>query len=342
MCMKDGKCTKRFPYKFLNDMQTGKDGYPSYHRRSPGRGGHVANVKKRGQEINVDNHFVVPYSPVLCRIFNAHINVEICNSVRSIKYVLKYVHKGSDQAVFCIEGNTVEAMFDEVKMFQTGHYIFTSEALWRIFESPVHDHHLVVTHLDIHLKNGQRIFFDEATAAERPAVLPRTKLLAFFELCQHGDFAKTLLNVAVPRYYTWQQSKKKFQRRKVVKAVYGWNDVKLSDTLGQVYVIHPNNQECFYLKLLLHIVCGPMSFADLKTHNGEVCETFRLACQHRGLLESDEHWDSALTEASASQSPRKIRSLFAIIISQCHVSVPKDLYPRHHENMLKTFSNMHS
>ena len=137
----------------------------------------------------------------------------------------------------------------------------------------------------------------------------------------------------MPRYYTRQPSKKKFQRRKVDKAIHGWNDVKSSDMLGQVYVIHPNNQECFYSRLPLHIVHGPTSFADLKTHNGEVCETFRLAYQCRGLLESNEHWDLALMEASASQSPRKICSLFATIISQCHVSAPKDLYLRHRENM---------
>ncbi|KAK3747100.1 hypothetical protein RRG08_046487 [Elysia crispata] len=29
-----------------------------------------------------------------------HLNVEICSSVKSIKYVLKYVHKASDQANF--------------------------------------------------------------------------------------------------------------------------------------------------------------------------------------------------------------------------------------------------
>ena len=89
--------------------------------------------------------------------------MKICNAVRSIKYVMKYMHKGSDQAVFSVEGNTIEARFDEVKMFQTGCYIFTSEALWRIFEFPVHDHHLAVTHLDIHVENGQRVFLNEAT-----------------------------------------------------------------------------------------------------------------------------------------------------------------------------------
>lgn len=35
-------------------------------------------------EIEMDNKLVVPDSPVLSRTFQAHINVEVCNSVQSI------------------------------------------------------------------------------------------------------------------------------------------------------------------------------------------------------------------------------------------------------------------
>ena len=71
VCMKDGKCTKRFHHEFLNETQIGEDGYLSYRCQSPGYGSHVAKAKRRGQEINIDNRFMIPYSPVLCRIFNA-------------------------------------------------------------------------------------------------------------------------------------------------------------------------------------------------------------------------------------------------------------------------------
>lgn len=37
---------------------------------------------------------VVPYDPVLLRIFIAHINIEITNVVKFIKYVGKYITKG--------------------------------------------------------------------------------------------------------------------------------------------------------------------------------------------------------------------------------------------------------
>ncbi|XP_018496310.2 uncharacterized protein LOC108864686 [Galendromus occidentalis] len=63
--MKDGFCTKRYPRELLAETMTGNDGYPLCRRRSAEDGG-----------IEVDNRWIVPYSPILSKIFKAHINVE--------------------------------------------------------------------------------------------------------------------------------------------------------------------------------------------------------------------------------------------------------------------------
>ncbi|GFT65251.1 ATP-dependent DNA helicase PIF1 [Trichonephila clavipes] len=99
-CMKDGRCTKRYPQDFLKETQTVKNGYPLYHRRKPEDGGFSTVIKVRHSEVVVDNRWIFPYFPLLSRIFCAHINVEYCNSIKSIKYVCKYIDKGSDMAVF--------------------------------------------------------------------------------------------------------------------------------------------------------------------------------------------------------------------------------------------------
>jgi len=90
-----------------------------------------------------------------------------------------------------------------------------------------------------------------------------------------------------------------------------------SNVIGRVYTIHPSNAECSYLQMLLHEVHGPKSFDDLKTANGHLRETYREACQLRGLLESDNHWMNTMEEAASSQMPQQLRQLFAIIISTC-------------------------
>ena len=47
------------------------------------------------QQITVNNIWVVPYPSLLYKTFNAHINIEICNSV-VIKYLCKFINKASD------------------------------------------------------------------------------------------------------------------------------------------------------------------------------------------------------------------------------------------------------
>ena len=102
-CMIDGKCSKRYPRALLSNTITGNDGYPSYRRRSVEDGGKLATLQMRKGEIEVDNRWIVPYSPLLSKTFKAHINVEYCNSVKSIKYICKYVNKGTDMAVFTVQ-----------------------------------------------------------------------------------------------------------------------------------------------------------------------------------------------------------------------------------------------
>lgn len=114
-CMQDGRCTKRYPKGLVDETVTGHDGYPLYRRRSRDNGGFTVEKRVSGQQVTLDNRWVVPYSPVLSRAFQAHINVEMCNSVESIKYICKYINKGSDQATFALRNE-----HDEVTRFQSG------------------------------------------------------------------------------------------------------------------------------------------------------------------------------------------------------------------------------
>lgn len=41
---------------------------------------------------------MVPYNTYLSQRYNAHINVEVCATVKSVKYIYKYIFKGHDRA----------------------------------------------------------------------------------------------------------------------------------------------------------------------------------------------------------------------------------------------------
>jgi hypothetical protein len=94
-CQPDGEdqkpCLKNFPKKWRPETIANVDGYPHYRRRHDGR-----RVQRGNQWC--DNSHVVPYNAYLSLKFDAHINVEVCGSLKSVKYLFKYIHKGHDRA----------------------------------------------------------------------------------------------------------------------------------------------------------------------------------------------------------------------------------------------------
>ena len=101
-CMEDGKCTKKFPKDFTK-VTMECDGYPQYRRRDDGK-----YVMKNG--VPLDNRHIVPYNPYLSKKYNAHINVEICSTINSCKYLYKYVYKGPDMASIHVVDNQGDAL----------------------------------------------------------------------------------------------------------------------------------------------------------------------------------------------------------------------------------------
>jgi hypothetical protein len=100
-CMQDKFCTKNYPRDFLNETVTDENGYPRYRRRNTG----TYLIRNK----NIDNRWVVPYNPFLSTKYNCHINVEICSTIKAIKYIHKYIYKGSDRAICQIQKNELQS-----------------------------------------------------------------------------------------------------------------------------------------------------------------------------------------------------------------------------------------
>lgn len=94
-CMIEKKCKSNYPKDFRSTTALNPNGYPSYKRPENDR-----TIKKKVNkvEVNIDNRNIVPFNPFLLLTFDAHINVEVCSSIQSIKYLFKYINKGNDRA----------------------------------------------------------------------------------------------------------------------------------------------------------------------------------------------------------------------------------------------------
>ena len=140
-CQSDGKCSKNFPKSFADSTNICVNGYPVYRRRNDGR-----YVTVRGCKL--DNRWVVPYNKLLSLKYRAHINVEACSSIKSVKYLFKYVYKGHD----CINLEISEKYnHDEVKSYLDARCVSAPEAIWRLSEYELHGKSHSVIRLLVHL-----------------------------------------------------------------------------------------------------------------------------------------------------------------------------------------------
>src|SRR5882762_8566521 len=146
------RCTKRFPKDFCQETSFGGDGYPEYARPNNGRS---FSKQSRGQLHVFTNKDVVPYNPLLLARYDCHINVEVCASIKAVKYIHKYIYKGPDRATVQV-GNV-----DEIKDYIDAHYVGPAEACWHIFECHMHQELPTVYRLSVHLENQQMVYFQE-------------------------------------------------------------------------------------------------------------------------------------------------------------------------------------
>ncbi|PWZ11729.1 ATP-dependent DNA helicase PIF1 [Zea mays] len=309
-CTKGRKlCKNHYPQPFSNTTLQGKDSYPIYRRCDP-------------------------YNPYLLHLFNCHINVEACGSIKAVKYLFKYIYKGHDRASFVMrDASKADDGVDEIKQYRDARWVTPPEALWRIYGFELGQISPPVMQLQLHLPNMHMVAFHEWQMVERVINLPgvdRSMLTAYFEANMLHEEACGILYRDFPEWCTWQSGKGKvWQRRK-------------RDTGGQVGRIvsaHPAEGEHYYLRVLLNHVTGAASYVDLRTVDGVTLPTFREAIERRGLLELDNTLDECLTERALFQMPSALRWLFDTILVYCEPSDVAVLWQKHKDSMSEDYQH---
>ena len=193
----------------------------------------------------------------------------------SVRYITKYVFKGHDHT---IAGLANDQNRDEIKEYMDARYIGSVESCWHMFEFPMHVLKPTVYRLSVHLEDQQLVYYnpdDNPDDVLERGANKETQLTAWFKINQSNPDARNTTYQNFPQ--TWVYDSK----RKV------WKPRQQGQAIGRMYFASPSSGERFYLRLLLTIVTGATSFANLRTVNNFPYNTFKEACLALGLLEDD-------------------------------------------------------
>jgi len=312
-------CQKNFPKAFSPETIVHEDRYPEYRRRDNNDSFSVAKPGSPGDTVTRDNRWVVPYNPFLLRKYQSHMNVEVCATVQAVKYIHKYVYKGSDRTT-AVVGSTN----DEITRYVSGRYIGPTEAYWRIFEFPTHQEWPPVHQLPVHLKCQHTIYFsDDLSASQVTSRMnnTRSKLMGFFFYNEQFTDGRQYLYSEFPAHYVWQTDTRTWKTRQRSEGV----------AIGRMYHCNPVSGERYYLRLLLTSVRGPRSFEELYMVDGVRHASYHTACIARGLAEDDQEWFHCFDEAILFTSARGLRTLFLTGLRQRMIAEPQEIWARYRD-----------
>ena len=116
-------------------------------------------IAKHRHKVVADNSLIVPYNPYLSLTFNSHINVEVCSTVKCIKYLFKDCYKGHDCAMIGYKDGNKEIQYDEIEKYIHARYVYPPKAMHRLLEFPMHEQSHAKYRLAVHLPNQQQICY---------------------------------------------------------------------------------------------------------------------------------------------------------------------------------------
>ncbi|KAK0425693.1 hypothetical protein QR680_009326 [Steinernema hermaphroditum] len=350
------RCTRGYPKRACPISTIDEQGNVTY-RRDPHRkfrktvttyetvtlpNGNRTEVEKKNVWKTFDSRTIVPYNPYLLLKYGSHINVEYCSSIEAVRYIHKYIFKGSEYCFVGLKGGRqvamnipsadghppqhpaardgIEVHYDEAEEVDLFRALSAHEAYLRIMEVQITETSHFVDFLPVHLEGKRCVTFRDGAGDGEivDQLLKDSKLDAFFDFWKENDKQPKRLREEEMTYpvfaekYRFDLQTRKWQKRK-----------KNIPVIARVQAVPLHKEDLFAMRALLMVVRGPKSFEHLKGS----FESYSTRAADMGLIESAEFWDKYLDEVvKFAKRPKDIRAAFARLVTMgCHPR-PKDCY----------------
>eukprot|EP00794_Sanderia_malayensis_P020784 gene20784-biopygen15326 len=171
--MQDGKCKKKVPKDLAQQTEFNVNGYPLYRRRG--------QTTAQPRQHRLTDSWVVPHNLKLLLMFDCHMNVEVCTTVKSVKCIFKYIHQGNNMA------HMTRHLPREIRQYLNSRYVGPHQAVYKLMQYEMRDKNHTIIRLAVHLPHQQPVrFTDPEQAAQRNT---DNMLMAYFSLNQREENA---------------------------------------------------------------------------------------------------------------------------------------------------------
>ena len=305
-CRRGGKCIYGFPQPLTERTTVNEDGRVIYRRRTE------------------DDRWIASHIPELIDELECHIHVDIVSTVSIFAYLYKYLYKGPDHTKFHVARVQGEAV-DEIKDYVDARYLSAPEAAWRILGFHITSKTPSVCSLPVHLpeKNIRR-FSGGKTSDETTSLLIRyfnRPRLPTFENVTYCDYFKEYI------LYEWSDGSVlqpgHFLEETIPHCVrHRVSPRQVGTKVSRMEMVSPTSGELFYLRCLL-ARRPATSYANLRTVDGVVYDTFHEAAVRFGLFASENEGHYVMIEAVESYcTPFALRFLFSRVILENYPARP--------------------
>jgi hypothetical protein len=159
-------CRFGFPKQYSEISVIGENGYAMPKRSRPGdeKWEQIIKIAPDGKICKLDNRHVVSYNPWLLLTMQCHMNIEITHHIACVRYLYKYIFKGSDRVLMHFKKDTSgkmveETVHDEVDEYLNCRYLCANEGVAMINSYRMHEQFPPSMNLPLHLPHVQYVNF---------------------------------------------------------------------------------------------------------------------------------------------------------------------------------------
>ncbi|KAL1330530.1 hypothetical protein AAHE18_12G116100, partial [Arachis hypogaea] len=224
-CLKDGKYSKFYPKRFIDQTRFDEDGYSIYKCRN-------MDVTVKINDVDIDNRFVVPYNPLLLMKYLAHINLEFY----------------PDRVTVTVGDTNQSAQYsqvvDKIKQYYDCCYLSPSESMWRIFAYDIHHRWPSVQRLTFHLPIQQHVVFDDADIITHVYLSNKDLVIIFTSWMIANRWfpeGRVLTYVEYPSKFVYCSNCRE------------WKPRQRGFSIRRLSFAHSSSGELFYMRMLLNV-----------------------------------------------------------------------------------------